>query len=406
MAVEAARRQRRKVLTDKMVAELPLRPTPYADPELPKHYVRVRSSGTAFTVIARDPYGKQKWVKTGNAAEIKITESREIARAVIKRIERGEDPFPPPPVKPDTVAAVVEMYFKRFVEARGLRTAAEKRRIIERHVLPVWRNRPFAGIGRGDIAKLCDAVVDAHGDWVADTVQREVVAIQRWYAGRADGYTPPFIPASMKRVDGAARKRKRTLDDDEIRRVWAAAGGAGTYGALIKVLLLTGQRREKVVTMRWSDLSPEGVWTIPTVPREKNNPGVLRLPKAAIAIINSLPRFVSNPHVFAASRGAGPIRHFATLKADFDKACGVKNWTLHDLRRCSRSLMSRARVPNDHAERVLGHAREGVEAVYDRFEYDSEKAEALAKLAALVETILAGPHDDENVVPLHKAAVS
>jgi len=405
MTTQAARRQRRKVLTDKMVAELPIRPTPYPDPELPKHYVRVRPSGITFTVIARDPYRTQRWAKTGSNAEMTIAESREIAREVIKRIERGDDPFPPPPVKPDTVAAVVDMYFKRFVEARGLRTAGEKRRIIERHVLPVWGNRPFAGIGRGDIAKLCDAVVDAHGDWVADTVQREVVAIQRWYAGRIDGYTPPFIPAGMKRVDGAARKRSRVLADDEIRRVWAAADKAGTYGALVKTLLLTGQRREKVVTMRWSDLSSDGAWTIPTAPREKNNPGVLLLPKTAIAIINSLPRFVSNPHVFAASRGAGPISHFATLKADFDKACGVKNWVLHDLRRCSRSLMSRARGPNDHAERVLGHARKGIEGVYDKFTYDSEKAEALAKLATLIKNILAGPRDGKNVVPF-EAAVS
>jgi integrase len=405
MATEVTRRARRKVLTDKMVAELPIRPTPYADPELPKHYVRVRSSGTTFTVIARDPYGKQKWVKTGNAAEIKITESREIARAVIMRIERGDEPFPPPPVKPDTVAAVVDMYFKRFVEARGLRTAGEKRRIIERHVLPVWRARPFSGIGRGDIARLCDSVEDSHGRWVADTVLVELGAISRWYAGRTDGYTPPFI-AGMKRIDGATRKRARILADDEIRRVWAAAGDAGTYGALIKVLLLTGQRREKVVTMRWSDLSADGVWTIPTAPREKNNPGVLLLPKAALAIINSVPRFVSNPHVFAASRGAGSIRHFATLKADFDEACGVKDWVLHDLRRCARSLMSRARVPNEHSERVLGHACKGVEGVYDRFEYRDEKADALAKLAALIENILAGPRGGKNVVALHGAAVS
>jgi integrase len=406
MGAEAARRQRRKQLTDKMVSELPRRSAVYffPDPELPKHGVRVRPDGPgSYTIITRDPYRKQRWVKIGSTAEMKIAEARDVARSVIKRVEQGLDPFPAPPVKPDTVAAVVDMYFKRYVEARGLRTAKEKRRIIETHVLSVWRDRPFAAIGRGDIARLCDAVEDGHGVWVADTVLVELSAIARWYATRHDTYQPPFV-AGMKRVSGEDRKRSRVLGDDEIRRVWAAACDAGTYGALVKLLLLTAQRREKVTTMKWSELAPDGTWTIATAKREKNNPGVLVLPKAALAVINSLPRFAGNPHVFAASRGVGPISHFAAAKADFDKACGVSDWTLHDLRRTARSLMSRANVRPDIAERVLGHARKGVEGVYDHHPFTEEKANALRRLAALIDGIVNPPTD--NVVLLTEVATA
>jgi len=407
LSIEPKRGQRKKPLpklTDKMVIELPRREKPYfhPDPELPKHGVRVRLTGPGtYTVVMRDAYKKQRWVRIGSTSEMDIEPAREIARAVIKRLKAGEEPFAPPPTKPDSVADVVEMYFKRHVETKGFRTAGEKRRIIDTHVLPVWRDRPFTAIGRGDIAKLCDAVEDGHGAWVADTVLVELSAIARWYATRHDTYQPPFV-AGMKRVSSEDRKRSRALSDEEIRRLWAAAGDAGTYGALVKLLLLTAQRREKVTTMKWRDLAPDGVWTIATAKREKNNPGVLVLPKAALAVINSLPRFACNPHVLAASRGVGPISHFAAAKADFDKACRVSNWTLHDLRRTARSLISRANVRPDIAERVLGHARKGVEGVYDRHPFTDEKADALRRLAALIDVIVNGPTD--NVVLLHEAA--
>jgi integrase len=402
-----SKRAKRQTLTDNKAKNLPRKQKPYffPDPEMPKHGVRVRPSGPgSYTVVVRDAYKKQRWVKIGNTSEMTIEEAREIARGVVKRLKAGEEPFAPPPTKPDSVADVVEMYFKRHVEAKGFRTAGEKRRILDTHVLPVWRDRPFAAIGRGDIARLCDAVEDGHGSWVADTVLVELSAIARWYATRHDTYQPPFV-AGMKRVTGEDRKRSRVLSDDEIRRVWAAAGDAGPYGALVKTLMLTAQRREKVATMKWRDLAPDGTWTIATEKREKNNPGMLVLPEAALAVINSLPRFAGNPHIFAAGRGVGPISHFASAKAAFDQACRVaKKWTLHDLRRTARSLLSRAKVRPDIAERVLGHARRGVEGVYDHHPFTEEKADALCKLAALVERIVNPPSG--NVVALHEAAAS
>jgi integrase len=382
---------------DKWVRDLTPKGKSYfqPDPEMPKHGVRVHPSGpSSFIIIMRDAHRKQRWVKIGNTTEMAIEEAREKARGIIKRLKAGEEPFAPTPTKPDSVAEVIEMYFKRHVEKKGFRTAGEKKRIVDTHVLPVWRDRPFTAIGRGDIARLCDAVEDGHGAWVADTVLVELSAIARWYAKRHDTYQPPFV-AGMKRKSGEDRKRSRVLSDDEIRRVWAGAGDAGTYGGLVKILLMTAQRREKVTTMKWRDLAPDGTWTIATEKREKNNPGKLILPKAALAIIDTLPRFAGNPHVFAASRGVGPISHFAQAKADFDKASGVSDWTLHDLRRTARSLMPRAGIRSDIAERVLGHAKKGVEDVYDKYDYGPEKAEALGRLTALIEIILAGkPTED------------
>ena len=150
----------------------------------------------------------------------------------------------------------------------------------------------------------------------------------------------------MKRGDAAGRDR--ILDDDELRVVWNAADG--TFGAFVKILLLTGQRKEKASTMRWHDLDG-ATWTIPTEKREKGNAGVLVLPKIALEIINAQPRFASNPYVFA---GEGShIKSWSRRKREFDaKLEGVAPWVLHDLRRTARSLMSRAGIRPDISERV------------------------------------------------------
>ena len=103
-----------------------------------------------------------------------------------------------------------------------------------------------------------------------------------------------------------------------------------------------------------------------------------------------------------AGRGAGHIRGFTVLKQVFDKKSGVSGYTLHDLRRTARSLMSRAGVQSEHAERVLGHRLAGVEGVYNVHAYAEEKAHALAKLAKLIETIVYPPKGSV-VVPLHEA---
>jgi len=190
--------------------------------------------------------------------------------------------------------------------------------------------------------------------------------------------------------------RTRILNDDEIRAVWNAADG--TYGAFVRLGLLTAQRREKLATMRWEDIV-DGEWCIPTEPREKSTPGCLVLPDAAMEIINAQPRFASNPYVFA-GRGGTNIGGLGKRKLQFDaKLTGVAPWRLHDLRRTARSLMSRAGVLPHISERVLGHAIEGVEGVYDRHSYRDEKAHALRALAGLIESIV-NPAD--NVVALRK----
>jgi len=386
---EPQRRQRRRTLTDLQVKNLPAKRKRYTlpDPEQRGLYVRVAPNGSkSFVAVARDPHGAQIWTTIGGT-ELGVEEARERARLAIKRVKEGKPAKEPLPVKPDSFRSVAENWLGRHVAKKKLRTAPEIERILTKYVFPTWADREFATLGRGDIAKLLDRVEDHHGPRQADAVLEVVRSVAGWFATRNDDYVPPFV-RGMRRHGKKARDR--ILDDDELRAVWKQAETGGSFGALIRLLLLTGQRRGAVLRMRWDNISTDGVWEIPTGEREKSHVGSVRLPAQALSIIVKQPRIARNPFVFAGARGNGPMNGFSKPKLAFDRRCGVTGWTLHDLRRTARSLMSRAGVPSEHAERTLGHTIAGVEGVYDRHAYFEEKSAALAKLAALIGEILHG----------------
>jgi integrase len=394
------RRQRRKTMTDKMVAALPKKRKRYtvSDPEQRGHYVRVPPSGpNVYAVVARNLYKKQVWHTVGSADVMGIEEARDKARAAIRRIKAGLPPVEAPPTPPKAFKIIAEEWLKRWVAKEKLRTQPEIERCLAKYVYPHWADRDFVGIKRSDVTELLDYIEDEHGSRQADVVLGIVRSIANWFTKRSNDYVSPVVPG-MGRDN--ADPRSRVLDDDELRAVWKQAESSGTFGAMIKTLLLTAQRRGAVLRMRWDDISADGVWEIQSEDGEKGNAGALQLPAQALAIINAQLKLSGNRYVFAASRGDGPLNGFSRAKVAFDKRCGVTGWTLHDLRRTSRSLMSRAEVRPDIAERVLGHAIGGVKGVYDRYEYFPQKSDALLRLASLIYTIINPPAD--NVRQLHR----
>lgn len=374
---------RRKTLTDAGIASLEPSSRPYPDPELPGHYIRVRPTGAkTFVAVARAASGKQIWHTIGPSSLYSIAEAREKARKAIKAIRDGRDRS-----GPEAFETVAESWFKRQVENRRLISAPDLRSCLDRQLIPAWRGRDFNSIRRSDVANLLDSIEDSNGPVAADFALAVIRMLCNWRATRDENYVSPVVKG-MRRTNPKARARDRVLNDDELREVWLAAEENGTFGAFVRVALLVAQRREKIVTIKWSDISEEGEWTIQRSEREKGTPPSLLLPKAALDIINAQPKLASNPHVFA-GLGSGPMQGMSKRKDRFDaKLNGVAPYTIHDLRRTSRSLLSRAGVLPHIAERVLGHAIAGVDGICDRHEYREEKANALRILAGLIENIL------------------
>jgi integrase len=386
----------RRTMTDKGVAALKPRAQRYAvsDPELRGHWIRIQPSGAkSYVAVTRTPDGKQLWTTVGTTDAMSIDAARERARAILQRVRAGLPPVEP---KAETFGAVIANWLKRHVEANALVSGREITRLLNVHVLPAWKDREFTSIRRSDVAALLDHVEDHHSARQADYCLNVVRSVMNWYATRHDDYSPPIV-RGMKRQKVATRAR--VLDDAELRAIWQAAERNGTFGAIVRMCLLTAQRSRKIAAMKWADIE-DGAWSVPKEPREKDTGGTLVLPEVALVIIRAQPQLATNSHVFAGRRN-GPYRGFSAGKATLDSKLpkDVPQWQVHDLRRTARSLMSRAGVRPDVAERVLGHAIGGVEGIYDRHAYKDEKADALKRLASLVDGIV---HPRDNVLPMSK----
>jgi integrase len=289
---------------------------------------------------------------------------------------------------------VAQDFLTSYVDDKKLRSKKEIVRCLERYVYPKWGSRPFLKVHRGDVGALCDEIKVKHGPRQANMVLAILSKLMNWYAAkRSQTYVSPIV----KGMKFETEARKRTLNDDELRAVWHAC--EGSFGDMVKLLLLTAQRRDKVRSMKWSELK-DGVWDIPTLPREKSNAGVLPLPQVALDIIEARDQVVDNPYVFPGRVRGQAFNSYSQGKVELDARLpkDMPKWTLHDLRRTARSLMSRAGISSHIAERVLGHTIKGVEGTYDRHAYEAEKGHALEALAALVERILNPPSD--KVVPI------
>jgi integrase len=228
-----------------------------------------------------------------------------------------------------------------------------------------------------------------------------------WHASREDDYNSPVV-RGMRRINPEEIKRTHTLNDNEIRALWAATDPAypfPTYSALVRMLLLTAQRYSIVASMKWDDISSGGVWTIPVNPvsplRRKKSIVMVQLPAMGRDILVTLPRVEGNPFVFA-TQGNEYIKNDGDYKRQLDARLPttMRSWRHHDLRRTARTLMSRTKkVPREHAERTLGHTIGGiVESTYDCHQFFDEKTEALFQLAALLDEILhSGPAPVLNI---------
>jgi integrase len=188
--------------------------------------------------------------------------------------------------------------------------------------------------------------------------------------------------------------RERTLSPEEVRVIWTLADGADRFGVIVKLLLLCGQRLQKVLSMEWSHLNLEtGEWKTHRAPREKGAPEVLVLPPQALTLIKSQPHL--SRYVFGSVRGTSHMVGLSELKVAFEARVRaqlpeIERWTLHDLRRTHRTLLSKLKVDFFTGEMILGHKLGGVAGIYQRDDFAEEIPAALVKVADRIETIAAG----------------
>ena len=210
-------------------------------------------------------------------------------------------------------------------------------------------------------------------------------------------------PCKLVDRPGQAAKRDRVLSDAEIRLFWTATDMIGEpFGALLKLLLLTGCRLAEIAGMRWSELSEDGTtWTIPSS-RTKNwrvhDVPLSPLPQDIIAGVSR----IEGDLVFTTT-GKTPVSGFSRVKERLDALIALPPWRIHDLRRTAATGMASIGIQPHIVEAVLNHisgAKSGVAGIYNQYAYETEKKAALTRWAAHVEAIVTGDSSAGVVVPL------
>jgi integrase len=388
-------------LTDIAIRNLKPRAVRYElpDPGARGLYVCVFPSGKTSFVVRYRHAGVHR--KLTLQAGVSLASARKLAADALHEVAQGRDPSAAKKearaktaaAAVNTVQFVCEEYFKR--EHGKLRSAADRESALRRLVFPVLGNRQIDTIKRSDVVHLIDRIEDNTGPRAADLALAYMRRIFHWHESRTDDFRSPVI-RGMGRYDTRAHARSRVLNDAEIRKLWTAAEASGYFGSVIRFLLLTAARRSEAAGLRWDEIE-DGVWTLPAIRNKTKLELVRPLSRAALALVEQQPRI--GPFVFSFS--GERATSFGRPRLIFLANCGVTGWRVHDLRRTSRTLLSRAGISPDVAERCLGHTIQGVRGIYDRHSFVPEMTHAFEALSAQIDRIVNPP--DRGVAALNPA---
>jgi integrase len=375
------------------------------DRHMPGLYLVVQPSGAKGWAVRYRHAGTPRKHTLGPYPAIDLKTARELASKALRAVAEGRDPgrekIQDRAAKPDTVESVARQFLERHCKrANRPRTARETQRLLDLHVLPHWRSRLLREITRRDVLDLLDRVVDGGKPIAANRTFSAVRKMFNWAVARDIVATSPC--AGLK-PPTAERSRDRVLSDSELRNVLhAATKMGGPFGALIRLLVLTGQRRDEVARIRWAEIDLDGrLWTLARERVKNDAPHDVPLSKAVVAILQTLPR-IGTEYVLT-TNGKAPASNYAKNKRRLDALLpdDMPAWRLHDIRRSVASGMARLGVNLPVIEKVLNHRSgsfAGIVSVYQRHDFAAEKRRGLEAWGAYVEQLIT--HKAAKVVAL------
>lgn len=320
------------------------------------------------------------------------------ATSLERSLRRGQ--YEPPPTA-KSVDDVLDQFVKSHVKKKELRTEKEMVSLLDRQVRPRIGKKSIYALRRSDIIKMMDEIEEEVSARQADKALSILSSAFNKHAARDDHFKSPIV-RGMTKLKLRDLSRSRTLTDAEIRQVYAALPQVNpVYARIVDGLLRSAQRLDEIAGLPWTELDGEA-WTIPPERYKTKTEHVVPMTWRLKKIIGARPEGADKKNVFAFSTtdGETPFSGFSKCKKALDKAINkvredadlapIPSWRLHDLRRTARSLMSRAAVRGEIAERVLGHVQPGVSGIYDRWAYFPEKKAALEALSVQIDEILRG----------------
>jgi integrase len=351
----------------------------FFDNDVPRFGLRLREGGSRKWIIQYRLGGTQRRYTIGSAAAMDVDEARRRARKALVGVDDGKDPAAEKATKRVASAllfsSVMEDYLTVQERTMKPRSIEESRRHLEKQWKPFHR-LSLDGVSRPLIAARLRVIAEGSGPVAANRSRSTLSAMYAWAIGEGLCEANPVIGVNKAAEN---KPRERVLSDAELVLIWKAAPD-NAYGRIIRLLMLTAQRREEIGSLRWPEIALGQSPTIVLPGNRTKNHRAHEVPlsAAAVAIMEAQPRIVGREIVFGG--GEAGYSGWSKSKVALDEACGVKNWTLHDLRRTAATRMADLGVQPHVIEAVLNHIsghKASVAGIYNRSSYSAEKKAAL-----------------------------
>ena len=359
--------------------------------------IRLRYGGKRTWIAQYRIGSKQRRMSLGSIETLDAEEARRRARSALSKVNLGTDPQierANARIKASvTIGATVGIYLSRREAHLKPNHFDDVRRYLRVHWAPLHEVAVHS-VTRSMVAARLAEIATGNGLYAANRARAALSAFYSWAIGEGLANENPVV-GTNKPVDEISRDR--VLNADELRLAWHLAGGSD-FGAIVRLLILTGQRREEVGGMLWSELDLDAaLWSIGKDRTKNGLQHDVPLSSAAAAILRGVPRRDDRDFVFGSSNGpfqgwsnakaALDARMAAALKAERGDAGKLAPWRLHDLRRTVATRLGDQGALPHVVEAILNHIsghRAGVAGIYNRAVYAAEKREALVKWAGTV----------------------
>lgn len=420
------RKPRKSAFTDRYLNSLKPRSDRYAvlDPSRKGLLLRVSPSGAKTFNFRFKRNGVVRFLTIGTYPDTTLRIAYEAHADLIKQLNRGEEPSlkqhdsVPGQIAAQrdqgpTVGELAEEFLKRYVY-RERKRPADAARTIEADILKHWRNRPARAITRRDGVLLLDRVVDRGAPVMANRVAALLVQMFSFGVDRGMLDATPFT--GVPRPGGTEKSRRRKLSEAEVRQFWRRLTRSRLsfeVRTALKLILVTAQRPGEVALAAWSEFDFERrLWTIPPERSKNGERHEVPLNDLAMILLRRLIRRFGQGQYILPSRcwrahGTVPLTVRALSQGLRDNAwLRMERFTPHDLRRTAASLMTSARIPRLHVEKVLNHTIDDVAEIYDRHDYTEEKRLALAGLDSVIVQAIAQSHRKTRAANVRSAAMA
>ncbi|WP_336491649.1 tyrosine-type recombinase/integrase [Methylobacterium nigriterrae] len=381
-------------LTKTVVASIELKPGQSErivwDSELPGFGYRIRGERKTWVIRPPRAGGKSSLFTIGAVDVIDVSIARKTARERLAKAALGEDPLlarrEQRTQSVTTLGSTLARYQKQQEQHARQSTLANLKTHINTHWKPL-HERPLGDLRRVDVAARLHEIVRESGPQAAVRARRCLSSAYAWAIAEGIIETNPVVGT---KAPAHEIRRDRVLSASELAAIWKTLAD-NDFGRIIKLLILTGQRRDEVAEMRWSELDLEECsWRLPPIRMKNKQQHEVPLSGLALEILRAIPARVGRELVFGT--GSGGFAGFSKCKAALDRQVSLPPWRIHDLRRSTATGMADIGVLPHVIEAVLSHVsghKAGVAGIYNRAVYRTEKREALDRWAAEVSRIVA-----------------